>query len=158
MTTTPSEFDLMIRREVPITAAECWRGWTTPDLMLRWFVPKPWSLASCSVDLKPGGAFSTVMRSPEGNEFPSTGCYLELIPDRRLVFTDALAPGFRPKGEPFFTGVLTFDPTPTGCLYTALAMHKDAADRQKHADMGFEPGWNACLDQLVELMLSLRSR
>lgn len=155
---TLGPFDLMIRREVPITANECWRGWTTPDLIRQWFVPRPWSIAACTFDLRAGGLCHTVMRSPEGQEFPNSGCFLELIPDRRVVFTDALGADFRPTGSGFFTGIITFEPAASGCIYTARALHKDAADRQKHADMGFEPGWNLCLDQLVELMLSLRTR
>ena len=52
------------------------------------------------MDLRPGGIFRTVMRSPEGQEFPNLGCYVEIVPNERLVFTDALLPGYRPPAIP----------------------------------------------------------
>ena len=91
------------------------------------------------------------MRSPEGQSFPNMGCYLEVVPMERLVFTDALLPGYRPAENPFFTAVLEF--TALGARrtrYTALARHKDEAARKRHEDMGFHTGWGKALDQLVE--------
>jgi uncharacterized protein YndB with AHSA1/START domain len=90
-----------------------------------------------------------VMRSPEGQEFPNVGCYLEIVPNERLVWTDALLPGYRPSAEPFFTAVLRLEPRGSGTLYTAVAMHRDEANRQKHEEMGFHEGWGQVLDQLV---------
>ena len=57
-----------------------------------WFAPKPWTVSDCEMDLRPGGIFRFVLRSPEGEEFPNVGCYLEIVPNERLVWTDALLP------------------------------------------------------------------
>ena len=57
---------------------------------MQWFTPKPWETVHAEVDLRPGGKFHTVMRSPEGQEFPNTGCVLEVVPDRKFVWTGAL--------------------------------------------------------------------
>ncbi|MDQ5915375.1 MAG: hypothetical protein QG584_1266, partial [Pseudomonadota bacterium] len=115
---------------------------------------------ACEIDLRPGGIFSTVMRSPEGQEFPGIGCYLEVLPNRRLAWTNALAPAFRPvpasevAGFFFFTGIVTFTPQGSGTLYGARVVHGTPEDCQKHAAMGFEQGWGKALDQLVEFMKS----
>ena len=95
------------------------------------------------------------MRSPEGEEFGDPGCILEAIPNQRLVWTDALTPGFRPTGGGFFTGVLTLTPEGQGCRYRAVAMHGDPAEKTKHEEMGFLDGWSTCLDQLVETVKHL---
>jgi uncharacterized protein YndB with AHSA1/START domain len=50
------------------------------------------------------------------------------------------------------TGVVTLQPEGTGTRYTAMAIHRDAATRAKHEEMGFHGGWGTALDQLVELM------
>jgi uncharacterized protein YndB with AHSA1/START domain len=50
-----------------------------------------------------------------------------------------------------FTAILTFEDAPEGARFTAVALHKDDADRQKHAEMGFEQGWGTAFDQLVEI-------
>jgi len=44
-----------------------------------------------------------------------------------------------------------FEPHEEGTKYTAIALHKDEADRKKHENMGFHTGWGQCLDQLVAL-------
>jgi uncharacterized protein YndB with AHSA1/START domain len=81
------------------------------------------------------------------------GCYLEVIENEKLVWTVALAPGFRPSKVasevPAFTAVITMEPHGKGTKYSALAMHGDEADAKKHAEMGFHDGWGKALDQLV---------
>lgn len=141
--------DLILERVVDVPPNLVWEAWTKPEHLREWFTPAPWTVSDCEVDLRPGGIFRTTMRSPEGQDFPNTGCYLEIVPIERLVFTDTLLPGYRPAENPFFTAILTFEPAGQGTRYTALVRHRDAAGRKKHEDMGFHNGWSAALDQLV---------
>ncbi|MGK5444746.1 SRPBCC family protein [Micromonospora sp. URMC 105] len=160
MTTYPvnPELDLVLRRTVDVAPELVWKAWTTPELLVRWFAPKPWSTSSCEIDLRPGGRFDTVMRSPEGEEFPSSGCILLVEEGSTLVFTSGLGPGFRPQvtedGFPF-TAVISIEPDGTGTRYTATAMHADASAKKQHEEMGFAEGWGAALDQLVDVAKSL---
>lgn len=142
--------DLVLQREVDVPPELVWRAWTEPEHLKQWFTPRPWQTVDCEIDLRPGGIFRTVMRSPEGEEMPGTGCYLEVVPNERLVWTDALLPGYRPAPEPFFTGVIMLEPTPTGTRYTAIAIHRDRESRDQHESMGFFEGWGTVLTQLVE--------
>jgi len=144
--------DLELRRIVPLRSDQIWQAWTDPTLMPEWFAPRPWRSKDFHIDLRPGGRFSSVMVSPEGEEFPNSGCLLEVVPNQRLVFTSCLSEDFRPVAEPFFTAVIELREVDGGTDYRALALHKDEEDCQTHADMGFESGWGACLDQIVELM------
>ena len=145
------KLDLVLTRVVDVPREALWRGWTQPDLLRQWFAPRPLTTTECEIDLRPGGRFRTLMRSPEGEEYPGLGCYLELVENRRIVFTDALGPGYRPTAKPFFTAIIDFDDDPAGTKYTAVALHKDEAERRTHEEMGFHDGWGLCLDQLVEL-------
>ena len=155
MTTSPSiqpdpKLDLVLQREIDVPPALVWKAWTEPEHLKKWFAPSPWSITEAEVDLRPGGAMRFVMRSPEGQEFPNVGCYLEIVPNERLVWTDALLPGYRPAQEPFFTAVLTLEPRGSGTLYTAIAIHRDEDGRKKHEAMGFHTGWGQVFDQMVE--------
>jgi uncharacterized protein YndB with AHSA1/START domain len=156
---TPNpELDLILERTVDVAPELVWKAWTTPELLVQWFAPKPWSTTSCEIDLQPGGKFDTTMRSPEGDEYPSSGCILVVEEGSRLVFTSGLGPGFRPQiaedGFPF-TAIISIEPDGSGTKYTATAIHADASSRKSHEDMGFAEGWGMALDQLVEVAKSL---
>jgi uncharacterized protein YndB with AHSA1/START domain len=144
--------DLVLERVVDVPPNLVWAAWTTQEYIKKWFTPAPWQTVDCEIDLRPGGIFRTVMRSPEGQEFPNLGCYLEVIENAKLVWTAALKPGYRPQNSsrvPLFTAVILFEPHGGGTKYTAIAIHGDEASAKKHADMGFHDGWGKALDQLV---------
>jgi uncharacterized protein YndB with AHSA1/START domain len=143
------KLDLVLERTIDVSPDLVWKAWTQPEHVKQWFAPAPWTITDCEIDLRPGGIFRSVMRSAEGEEFPNAGCYLEVIPNERLVWTDALLPGYRPSENPFFTAVITLAPTGTGTRYTAIAIHRDEAGRKQHEEMGFHEGWGQVLDQLV---------
>ncbi len=155
ITHTPDpKLDLVLERIVDVSPNLVWAAWTTPEYVKKWFTPAPWQTVDCEIDLRPGGIFRTVMRSPEGQEFPNIGCYLEVIENEKLVWTAALAPGYRPQNVPdatLFTAVILLEPHGAGTKYTAIAIHGDEEDTKRHASMGFHDGWGKALDQLVAL-------
>lgn len=158
------KLDLVLERVVDISPALIWRAWTEPQHLVKWFTPKPWETIECDFDLRPGGKFFTVMQSPEGEQFPSTGCYLDVVANRKLIWTNAMEPGYRPIakksgpsscGDFLFTAALTLEPVGTGTKYTATVIHSEEAGRKQHEEMGFHDGWGTALDQLVAYMKSL---
>ncbi len=152
---TKNERDLVLERIVDVSPELLFKAWTTPKHLMPWFCPKPFRTVECEIDLKPGGKFFAQMVDSEGNKLPAApGCYLEVIPNRKLVWTSALGPGYRPLDPAsapwFFTAVLTFEPYGSGCKYTATAIHTTQAHAEAHEKMGFRQGWGKVLDQLVE--------
>lgn len=151
------KLDLVLERHADVSPALVWKAWTEPEHVKKWFAPRPWSITECEIDLRPGGAFRFVMSSPEGQLFPNVGCYLEVVPNQRLVWTDALLPGYRPSPEPFFTAAVLLEADGKGGTnYTALALHRDEDTRKKHEDMGFHEGWGQVYEQLIEFVEGLR--
>jgi uncharacterized protein YndB with AHSA1/START domain len=97
------------------------------------------------------------MRSPERQLYPNLCCFLEVVPNQRLVWTDALLPGYRPALEPFFTAVVLMESDGKGGTnYTAIAIHRDEDGRKKHEAMGFHQGWAQVFDQMVEHIKATR--
>lgn len=152
--------DLVLERVVDVPRELVWLAWTNPEHLKKWFTPAPWTTPECEIDLRPGGIFRTVMRGPEGQQHSVIGCYLEIVPNERLVWTTALGPGYRPQNlvtatgectEIPFTTVLTLEGRGASTKYTAIAIHGDPQRCKQHAEMGFHEGWGAALDQLVAL-------
>lgn len=153
--TLKNEQDLVLERVVDVSPELVFKAWTTPKHLMPWFCPKPYRTVECEIDLKPGGKFFAQMVDPDGNKLQAhPGCYLEIVPNRKLVWTSALGPGFRPldpKLAPwFFTAVLTFEPHGNGgCKYTATAVHTTKEHAEAHEKMGFSQGWGKVVEQLV---------
>lgn len=143
--------DLVLDRLIDAPRGALFRCWTEPALLKQWFVPAPWTISSAEVDPRPGGGSSITMRDPDGNEYPNKGVYLEVVPDERIVFTDAYTVGWVPAEKPFFTGIITFADEGGKTRYIATARHWRAEDRDAHEKMGFHEGWGKCADQLEEL-------
>lgn len=157
------ELDLVLERNIDVPRELVWKAWTTPELLMPWFCPLPWKTIACDIDLRPGGKFSTTMQSPEGQQFPNVGCYLEIVNNEKLSWTNALEPGFRPAKQPeanpgheceelLMTAVLLLEPYENGTKYTAIAMHPSKEARIRHEQMGFQEGWGTCLEQMVAMI------
>lgn len=148
-----SERELVLVRETDVPRDKLFAGWTQPELMVKWFCPKPWYVEDVKVDLRVGGGSQMTMCGPDGERFPNSGVYLEIVPNEKLVFTDAYSAGWEPNPNLFFTAILTWETLPGGkTRYTARARHWTNEACEKHAAMGFMDGWGKAFDQLVELM------
>ena len=157
-TPNPS-LDLVLERTIAVPPDRVWAAWTEPELLMQWFTPAPWKTVAVDIDVRPGGRCITTMESPEGQQFPNSGCYLQVEPNRLLVFTSVMGEDFRPAasnngaGNLSFTARIEIEASANGgTRYRAIAMHANENDYQQHSDMGFAEGWGAALDQLVTLM------
>ena len=155
-TTPPSEErDLVLTRVIDAAPEKLFRCWTEAELMKQWFTPPPFQTVRADLDVRPGGANLIVVRGPDGAEFPNRGVYLEIVPNARLVFTDAYVSAWEPAAKPFMTVILTFDNEGGKTRYTARVRHWTSADREAHEQMGFETGWGIATDQLAALAATL---
>lgn len=146
------KLDLTFERVVDVPPELVWMAWTQPKHLMPWFCPLPWKTVECTIDLRPGGRFYSLMRGPDGKDLPpNEGCYLEVVENRRLTWTDALVADFRPAppGGMGFTGIIEMKPEGKGTRYIATALHRDEKTRKQHEEMGFHQGWGTALDQLV---------
>lgn len=149
-TPAPASRELVLTRDVAASAESLFKVWT--QRLTEWFAPRPLTTTLLEMDLRPGGVIRTLMQGPDGAEYPTKGIFLEIVENRKIVFTDAYGANWEPSPDIFFTAVVTFDPLPDGrTRYTARALHWTEENCAKHAAMGFQEGWGQCLDQLVEL-------
>ena len=101
--------------------------------------------------MRAGGRSNFVMASPEGQEFPNSGIFLAVEPNKRLVTTDAANQDYKPQG-PFMIAEVTFEDAGNGkTKYRATARHWTAEAKEQHAQMGFVEGWTQTARQLEAL-------
>lgn len=155
-TTTPgSEHELVLTRLIDAPRRALFRCWTEPELLKQWFAPLPYTITRAELDVRPGGTSMITMRSPDGEDMPLPGVYLEVVQDEKLVTTDAYTSAWVPSEKPFMTAIVTFTDEGGKTRYTARARHWSAADREAHEKMGFHEGWGQCADQLAALAAKL---
>ena len=143
-----AEFELAVERLIGAPPEVVFRVWTTR--LAEWWAPKPWTTRVIENDPRPGGRSAMVMSGPDGASSPMEGVFLEVVPNRRIVFTNAFSAGWVPQ-KPFMVGVFDFTPEGGGTHYRAASRHWDAATQQQHEAMGFQQGWGAVAAQLAAL-------
>jgi uncharacterized protein YndB with AHSA1/START domain len=149
-------FNLVLERILDASPEKVFRAYTDPAILSQWFAPKPWRITDAVVEPRPGGRFDFVMHGPDGERFPNSGVFLEVVENRRLISTDAFTPGWKPAGQPFMVARIELEPTADGrTRYTATASHWTEAAMQQHEQMGFHEGWGTVADQLNALLKTL---
>ena len=149
--------DLTVTRVLDVPCAALWNAWVDPALFVQWFTLPPTTTISERHELFPGGGFDIVIRQEDGAEHPGKACILEVVENRRIVMTDALARGWRPSENVFHTMVFDFEEVENGTRFTVTAMHKNQDDRRKHEEMGFFDMWNGAISNLGKFAKSMAS-
>ena len=146
---TEAAHELTLSRLIQAPRIAVWRCWTEPELIKLWFTPRPWTTPVVETDLRAGGATYMLFRGPNGEEFPNRGVYLEVVPQQRLVFTDAYVEAWVPSAEPFMTAIISFADEAGGTRYEARVRHWSEEAMKRHQSMGFHDGWGKAADQLA---------
>jgi uncharacterized protein YndB with AHSA1/START domain len=63
------------------------QAWLKPELAVQWFSPENLTPLSFHTDAKVGGIYVHVMITPEGQKLTTTGKYLEIVENKKIVFT-----------------------------------------------------------------------
>ncbi|MBI2510803.1 MAG: SRPBCC family protein [Opitutae bacterium] len=150
--TPVAQRELVLQRTLHASRENLFRCWTDPQLITQWFTPPPWKTVHAEMDVRSGGRSCITMRAPDGQEFPNRGIYLEVVPNAKIVFTDAFVGAWEPSEKAFMVGTIAFEDAGDGrTLYTARVQHWSVADREAHEKMGFHEGWGLATQQLEAL-------
>lgn len=149
--------DLSFTRTLAAPRQLIWDCWTDPKHVPHFFVPAPHKVTAVDIDLRVGGRFNTTFEV-DGNLMDNHGVYLDVVPNEKLVFTDAYTEGWKPAPEPFMTAILLLaDAADGNTTYTAIARHRNPESRKSHEDMGFFDGWGTVAAQLEAYAQGLMS-
>src|SRR3954449_8303179 len=98
------DLDLTLSRVIKAPRAVVWNAWTDRASFEQWWIPAPARCKVVAMELRPGGAFETLMSEDGGDYTPHlSACFLDVIDGERIVFTNALLGGWRPAENAFMT-------------------------------------------------------
>jgi len=123
-------------RDLDAPPACVFAAWTTPEQLARWWDATGEKLATCDVDLRPGGAFRFVTRHHPDKPF--TGVYRDISPPRLLVFEANGA-----------LGKVLLDQQGTGTRMTVEISCCSADHLAQFVAMGVAAGTSRTLDNLA---------
>lgn len=158
--------ELVITRIFNASPKLIWDEWTKPELVTRWWGPKIFTSPSCKIDFRIGGNYLFCMRSESGPEvwqkgIWSTGVYKQIVPMKKIVFTDSFADEngvvvpsthYGMEGIPLeLEVILTFEEVEGGKTKMTLE-HKGMPD---HMQEECRAGWNESFDKLDEVLAKI---
>jgi uncharacterized protein YndB with AHSA1/START domain len=137
---------LSIVRHLRASPERVFEAWTDPKIIAKWFIPSEGSEVSVAeTDVRVGGRYRIVIKSPEGNMHDVSGAYREIVKNKRLVFSWFWA------SEPQVETVVTIDLRPLDGA-TELTLTHDRFTSVNAREMHLQ-GWTGCLANLERLGL-----
>ena len=147
--------ELTITRLYDAPARLLFQAWSQPEHLMKWFGPVGWPLTMCEVDFREGGRYRFAMTGSSGEQNePFGGEYLEIVPDRKIVFDNAF------EGNPAKKMVMTitFEEKEGRTTLTWHTLFLSPAMKDEYVGMGIEAGAGSGLDQLGDVVAALKAR
>jgi uncharacterized protein YndB with AHSA1/START domain len=148
--TTPSDREVMMTRVFDAPRQLVFEALTNPELLTRWFGPHGWTLTTCEVDLRVGGAWRYVLQGPDDRSMGMGGVFREITPGEGTVHTEAFDDY---PGESVVTITLTEEGGRTTLTGTVLCESREVRDAVLAS--GMEHGAAETYDRLADLLPSL---
>jgi uncharacterized protein YndB with AHSA1/START domain len=151
--TTPSDLEIVLTRTSDAPRGLVWEAMTRPEHVERWWGPRWITLTACEMDLRPGGAWRFVFRSPDGREHTFKGVYQEITPPVRTVQTfiyDVDLIRDHPALE-----TMAFDERDEMTTLTITIHHDTKEAHDGHLNSGMEAGAGESYDRLAEYLKTL---
>jgi uncharacterized protein YndB with AHSA1/START domain len=152
---TPSERAIRMTRLFDAPRHLVFEVMTKPEHIRRWWgaLGDGYFVTQCDVDLRPGGSWRHVLKTPKGEIVGFHGVYREITPPDRLVFTEIYDPF--PDGDSLVTTVLTEEQGKTRFTITAEYPSRDVRDSVLKS--GMEKGAAISYDRLEEVAAELNA-
>jgi uncharacterized protein YndB with AHSA1/START domain len=147
MSATPKKpaWELTLIRVINAPRERVFKAWSEPEQVARWFAPQPLTLPKCEMNFRPGGSFSMTMRTPDGQEFPFSGVYSEILPPAKLSWVGEFPNG--PKKQILTT--VNFEAQGGKTKVTVHQAFTVLTPETEPHTKGAKQGWTATLDQLA---------
>lgn len=148
-TAKPATAELAITRVFDAPRELVFDAWTEPARLVQWWGPKGFTIPSCEMDVRPGGAWRVCMRDAAGGDHWVRGVYREIDEPERLVFSWAWED---PQGKLGHETVVALSFAEEG-ERTKLTLHHAIFESENARDQ-HQSGWASTLEKLTEYLES----
>jgi uncharacterized protein YndB with AHSA1/START domain len=138
---------LIITRLLDAPRDMVFAAWVNQHQAVQWWGPKGFMPISCTMDVRVGGLWRRVMRSPDGAEHIARGVYREITPPERLVFTYAWERSPEHTGHETLVTLTFAELGGKTELILRQALFETVAARDSHRS-----GWSGCLGRFAECL------
>ena len=152
--TFPSDTQINISREFAAPKHLVYKAITTPELVKRWWNAKRGEVTLAEIDLREGGKWRSVMSTPEGFEVAFHGEYREIVPNERIVSTEAYEGAPDPDANAT-VNTLTLTEEDGRTTLNVLIQCPSKEVRDAIVESGMEAGMQDAYDLLEEVAISL---
>ena len=147
---TPSDTQIVITRGFVAPPHLVYACYTQPSLIRRWLTgPDGWTMPVCDIDLRVGGRYRYVWRSPSGSDMGMGGVFREIVRPERLV-TNELFDEDWTGGETTVTTV--FSESDGATTSTMTILYASAAARESALATGMTEGMEMSYRNLDALL------
>jgi uncharacterized protein YndB with AHSA1/START domain len=148
-----SEREVVVTRTFDAPARLVFEAWSNPEFFKKWWVPRSMgmTLRSCELDVRTGGKYRLVFGDDPANPMAFFGKYLEVVPNKRIVWTN------EESGDAGSVTTVTFEERDGKTLLVMSELYptKEALDA---AGTGAQEAMNETFGQLDELLAELSAR
>jgi uncharacterized protein YndB with AHSA1/START domain len=154
------EHGFVVERTFNAPRALLFQVFTQPEHLKRWWAPQPYTIPTCTIDLRPGGIWHYSMRSPDGQEHWARSVYREIMPPEKLVYTSTFADEHANpiEGVPEHLITIIFTEEAGKTKATAYIQFSSAEALQVAFDMGMQQGMNMTWDSLIDYVQELQTK
>jgi len=153
-TESTADREVVITRVFDAPARLLFEAYSKPEHIKRWFGPKDWPVTLCEMDFRVGGRYRFAMTGPDGKQgTPFGGEYLEIVPDRKIVYDDS----FESPGAERMVVTVTFEEEAGQTTLTIHTLFASVAMKEAHMGAGYSQGVGSSLDQLADLVAGMQT-
>jgi uncharacterized protein YndB with AHSA1/START domain len=151
--TLPSDRVIVMSRLFEAPRDLVFEAWTRPEHVKQWYGCRGSTMLACEIDLRIGGVYRFTIRGPDGKDYTATGVYREIVPPRRLVYTE----GYVTEGIKSNVALVTviFEEQLGRTRMTSTSLYASKEDRDGRFDSGVERGATETLDRLAAHLVTM---
>ena len=128
-------------------------AWTKPEHLVNWCAPEGFAIPESKGDFREGGEWYSLLIAPDGEKYPVSGVYIEIVPDQFLVMSHGWIEDNGTRPHETVLKVRFADEGKKTKITLEQSIFKSVESRDGHVG-----GWSSALNRLEQLLEKLKTK